>query len=162
MRPLRVLLLVSGALILTLDTAPARARCVDYWDIGSVPCSGPGGCQSEWEDVTCWFGCISGTCNDDGNSTECCGVRHDYAQVYGDGGNCDNECGDSPVRVHATASNTNPLHRAELLQGYSPGLIMLDAHTSYKPTQLIYVLNRCNHTYELMVLDGRVVPSGGL
>jgi hypothetical protein len=39
---------------------------------------------------------------------------------------------------------------------------MLSPVLSYKPQQLVYVFNRCNHTYGLVVEDGHLIASGGL
>lgn len=166
MRPARALLpLLFVVVMIALATSTAKADCVEYWDNGSVNCTGTGGCESQWENITCFYlGCVSGTCNPKGNSTECCGVRHDYAQIYSDGGgNCSGiECDDTRFRVHARSLHTNPQYRAELLRGYTPGLIMLSADRSYKETELVYVFNRCDHSYDFVVYDGRVIATGGM
>jgi len=123
MGSIRAFLLIFAVFVVMFATRIAKADCTGYSDNGSISCSGANGCKSQWEMITCWFGCTSGTCNPDGNTTECCGAPHDYAQVYPDGGRgC--ECGD--VRVHARASHVNLQHRAELLQGYTPGLIYVE------------------------------------
>jgi hypothetical protein len=160
----RTLLPLLVVLLMVFTSRTAKADCWDYWDIGAVNCTGPGGCRSQWERVTCTFGCVSGSCNSTGNSTECCGTRHDYAAGYPDGqGGCHGvNCGGASIRTHARSSHTAADHSAELLQGYSPALILLSADLSYKPPELMYVLNRCSHNYELIVQDGNVFARGGI
>jgi len=153
------------AILAALFSAPAaKAECWDYWDWGAVDCTGSGGCESQWEDITCGIGCVSGSCNSTGNSTECCGTRHDYAAGVDDGqDSCHGVgCGGSPGRHHIRGPRAQSQHRAELLQGYTPGLVMISADLSYKEPQLIYVLNRCNRTYEAVADGGKVLPGGGI
>jgi hypothetical protein len=159
MRTMRALLPAFVVLTMVLAVRTVKADCVGYDDFGSIPCSGANGCHSQWELITCGFGCDAGTCEDDGNSTECCGTKHEYAQIVGDGGAC-GECGG--IRFHAGAAHASPQHNAELRQGYTPGLIMLSANLSYRPSQLVYTLNRCNHKYELTVEEGRSLTVGGM
>jgi hypothetical protein len=63
---------------------------VDYFDEGSINCTGANHCTGQWESITCTFGCIHGSCNSHANSTECCGKdtsmprspRTAAAQIY--------------------------------------------------------------------------------
>ncbi len=156
------LLTLSVILGMALGTRTAKADCVEYWDFGPQPCT-VGQCQSQWEDITCGFGCVSGTCSMS-NSTECCGVLHHYAQIYGDRGNdCSGvECGDARPRIHAKSSQVNPEHRAELLQGYTPGFIMLSADLSSRDPELVYIFSRCSHSYVLVVEHGKALAREGI
>jgi len=158
MTHVRGLSLVFVALVMILATCPAKADCVGYEVIGPLPCKG--GC--EWNQTLCTFGCTSGTCNSKGNTTECCGVPKNYAQIAEDGqGGCGEFCGDSRARLHSSVLHASPEHRAELLQGYTPGLVMLRTNLSYRPPLLVYVLNR-NHSYEVVVDDRELVTTGGM
>jgi hypothetical protein len=95
-------------LMMVFATRAAKAGCYDYFDLGPVNCSGANGCKSQWESVTCGFGCTEGTCDRSGNSTECCGVRHDYAQIAATGRCPDTECGPGgTTRVHARSSHVD-------------------------------------------------------
>jgi hypothetical protein len=87
MRVVAVLSPILVVLTLALSATTAKTDCVEYFGLGPQPCSGAGGCESQWEEVSCLFGCTSGTCSRT-NSTDCCGVIHYYAQIYGDGGDC--------------------------------------------------------------------------
>jgi hypothetical protein len=164
MRTVRTLLPMVAMLLLLFAARSAKANCWEYFDWGSVDCTGLHGCMSQWEEIGCTFGCISGSCNPTGNSTECCGTRHDYAAGHDDGqGGCSGvNCGNVRFRVHARASHLSSPHSAELLQGYTPGLVMLSADLSYKSTQLVYTFNRCNHSYEAVVEDGGVLAREGM
>ena len=162
MRSIRVLLPTFALLVMMFATRTAKAECVGYFDLGSEDCTGKNGCENSWDELLCSFGCVSGTCSLS-NSTECCGVIHRSAQIYGDGDGCSGEeCGDAHRRIHVRNTHTNPQYRAELLQGYTPGLIMLSADISYKEPGLIYAFNRCSHSYEMVVEDVKIVPLGGL
>jgi hypothetical protein len=161
MGPIRVLLLLFVVLVMVFATRTAKADdCVGIEDFGSQSCSGAKGCESEYESEYCSFGCVSGTCNGRGSSGECCGKIYYVPNISGGGGDgCSGiECGDG--RVHARASHVNLEHRAELLRGYTPGLIMLSVNVSYKAPQLIYSFNRCSHTYEVVMDGGRLAPTG--
>lgn len=77
----------------------ASAACWDYWDLGSVMCTGQGGCQGEHEVVTCTFGCVSGDCFNHGGSGLCCGKIYYSAAIYPDGGDCSGRCPE--IRAYA-------------------------------------------------------------
>jgi len=166
MRPLRVILTLFVVLLVVFSARSAKAGvCWGYDTFDSEDCTGAHGCFGSRAPTYCSFGCISGTCNNQGNSTECCGTSHYIAQITPDGDSCDaEECtgGSGVFRTHASVSHVNSEHSAERRQGYSPGLIMLSANMSYKPARLIYVFNRCSHSFKLIVEDGRLLTTGGL
>ena len=159
----RTLLLTLIALTTIFTARPANAGCWDYLDLGSAECFGPKGCNLEYEIITCGSGCTLGTCVKDGNSGECCGKRYDYAQINAIG-KCDG-CGPGGnivVRAHAKPSHVDLQRRAELLQGYTPGLIMMSETVSYRPPRVFYMFNRCDRTYRLVIEDGTNVSTGGM
>lgn len=167
MTRVRALLPVLVLFAMTFATRTVQAACWSYYAPAPDPCVGEHDCTGQWQPVYCDFGCTSGSCNDRGNSTECCGVREDYAQISPDGGNGCNtgDCGEQGevrIRSHAQTPRATPEHRAELLQSYSPGLIMVSASMSYKPPELLYRFNGCSHSYELVVEDARMLASGGM
>jgi hypothetical protein len=159
----RVLMALFVAVVMVLAGRTAKAECSDFVEF-DMNCTGAGGCTGEWVDTLCTFGCYPADCVVDGGSIPCCGRRHDY-DVFGDcTGNCDCsgiECGNARRRVHVRSAQINPEHRAELLQGYAPGLAMLGADLSYRPPQLINVFSRCSHKYELTVMSGKIIVTGG-
>lgn len=154
--------LVTWSLLLgvaLLTPCLANASCTDYEDFGDVRCSGAGGCVSSHPSIICGFGCISGTCNSRGSSGECCGNIYYVANISPDGGRgCTQAgCGELRSRNHSSSVPSSPEHRAELLKGYSPGVVLLSERLSYKEPQIIYALDRCNHNFGFVVSDGRVV-----
>src|ERR1700730_7767346 len=69
-------------------------------------CSGAGGCRSQFEYSSCFLGCVSGECNNDGGSGECCGNHYFSAVIYPDGGDCHGgSCGF--IRVHIANKSDN-------------------------------------------------------
>jgi len=164
MRPVRTLFSLAVLIVAIFAARPSKAYCVDYNDFGAEDCTGTGGCESSWEEILCGFGCVSGTCDPRGNSTECCGHKETYAQITPEGGgDCSgNECGDARIRVHRTTLHASAEHRRELLQGYTPGLILLSDELAYKEPQVIYSFHRCNHSYEIAIEDGKVLSRNGM
>ncbi len=51
-------------------------------------------------------------------------------------------------------------YRAELYQGYTPGLIKINDDLSYREPLMFYVLDRCNHTYGVLEEDGSLIAGG--
>src|SRR5260370_17852390 len=85
----------------------AQAQCFDYSDPGPGTCSGAGGCEGTYPRTLCFGGCISGTCNPDGNIANCCGTPHTYPQAYPDGqNNCTGSSG--LIIVHLPRHPTPP------------------------------------------------------
>jgi hypothetical protein len=78
----------------------------------------------------------------------------------------------SPQAVAVQIQSVAPAAPLEFMPGvptsttaprcYTLGLIMLSDTTSYRPPRIFYVLNRCNHTYRLIVEDGSVVSPEGM
>lgn len=137
----------------------ASAACWDYWDLGSVMCTGQGGCQGEHEVVTCTFGCVSGDCFNHGGSGLCCGKIYYSAAIYPDGGDCSGRCPE--IRAYAPTSSARPKqHDVELRRGYTPGLIVLSDHFSHKPPLVVYVLDHCSHSYGVIEQDAVLVGGG--
>jgi hypothetical protein len=129
--------------------AHAQGNCWGYQDFGGDPCTGPGGCSDTWEVITCGPGCTKGTCTNFGNSTSCCGVRHDYAQItnFPLGAECSGQsCGLAVRQLRLTA-------KQKLW-----GSLELDAALKKElkekwPSRLprmLYVINRCTHEYDLV------------
>jgi len=162
MGSMRVLLSLLSVVVVVICAAPtARAGCWGDYVSGPWMCFG-NGCNSQYYDTDCAFGCVSGTCNPDGDSQECCAIEEKYAQVFPDGGNGCGECGSIRARDYARVLHPTPEHRAELLQGHAPGLIMLSTSVSYMPPRLIYTRNRCNHKYGTRIENGRLITVGGM
>jgi len=159
--PRTSLLSLCFGIAILLTALPAQAGCWGYDDLGAAPCIAKY-CSGQYEWITCGFGCTSGTCNPTGNSTLCCGKRVNYAQIFDDGGKSCGQCGNAPFRAHSGMEHSSPEHRAELLAGHTPGLIMFTANVSYKPTEFVYNISRCDHKLRLFVEDGRRVISGGM
>ena len=164
MRLTRVLFPFLTVLVMVFAARSANAGvCWGYSELDPEECVGHE-CMDSWTPTYCSFGCVSGTCDNQGNSTECCGTSHYVAQIYPDGDSCkDQGCGESGLfRFHTKTPLVNSQHSAELRQGYSPGLVMLSANVSYKPARLIYVYNRCSRSFKLIIEDERIITTGGM
>lgn len=135
----------------------AQAACVDYMDMGSVPCSSPDGtCEGSYEMITCTLGCVSGTCNPGGNSGNCCGTVFSYAQIFPDGqGNCNGyECGG--------ISRLFPRKKQKWLNARTRKKIPPYADVlTYKPPRLVFIPDSCNHTYSVFLQDYSQLSSVG-
>jgi hypothetical protein len=161
----RGLMILFVVFVMVLAVPKVKADdCVGIEDFGSEDCTGANGCTGSYELEYCSFGCISGECNGRGSSGECCGKKYYIPNISGDGGEgCSGvECGDARRRVHVRVAQINPERRAELMQGYTPGVMMLGADIGYKPAQLIYTFDRCSHSFGLLVEDGKLVALGGM
>jgi hypothetical protein len=167
MKRFRALLPVFCVLTLTFSVRTAKADCVDYYSWPDQKCSGAGGCEGTYPVMNCTFGCVSGDCENNVNSGLCCGHQYFLPQIYPDGGactggHCDGGGGGLLRRVQDHLRTAPSPHAAELLHGYSPGLIMLSAHQSIKPSTIVYVVDRCKHNYAPVIEEGKFVASGGL
>jgi len=131
----------------------ARAECVAIGDFGPEKCSGSNGCMGAYEFLYCSWGCAAGTCVAHGGSGLCCGTIYYSPEIYPNGTRC-TDCGE--IRIHASKPPTSRFS-AELRQGYSPGLIKISDNLSYKEPRIVYVLDRCNHTYGVVEEDGAFV-----
>lgn len=137
-------MLFLGVLALLFIPSQAHASCNDYWDVATVTCTS-GGCQSEHELIACTFGCISGQCVHQGGSGLCCNKIYYVPVIYPDGGDCTGECG--ALRAYPPSPSSTTHHSAQLRGGYTPGLIMLSNTLSIKPPTLVFIPDRCSHTF---------------
>lgn len=132
------------------------------WEYGSrqVTC-GPG-CNPQ-ETTTCDFGCVSGECVSNGGGGECCGRPYSDAVIYPDGNKCE-FCGNA--RTHSPrSSNRSDRHviaAAEAWWREARGMVKLRDNLSYHPSRQAYVLNRCSHTYGVLVEREYPVIFGGI
>ena len=123
----------------------AHASCWGYID-RTVSCVG--GCIAESD--TCFFGCISGTCNNQGGSGLCCKTIYYTAVIYPDG---DPEecsfCSEArPVAGHKEVATTTHT-RVQFWGGGTPGLIQLGGElASLRIERQVFVPNRCSHSYD--------------
>ena len=128
----------------------ARADCVDYLDLGPVPCH-HNGCSSDYESLTCTWGCTSGICYPQGGSGLCCGVRYYTAAIYPDGGDCHgSNCQPSKFRHHAAA-------KIDLLQGEHRGTLL---PLPQQFPRLLLVPDRCAHIYGIIIEEPKT--AGGM
>jgi hypothetical protein len=165
MKPMRLVLSFFILLVMVFAAGSAKAQCWGYSQFTPERCSSPG-CMGSYTPTYCRFGCVSGTCENQGGSGQCCGHLYYTAVIYPDGqDSChDLGCGENGQfrRVHGKTSRVDSQYSAELRQGYTPGLIMLSARLSYKPPRLVYAFSRCNHSFRLIIEDGRVSTTGGM
>ena len=138
------------AFFITLATHAVTAQCFSYGEGDETECWGTN-CHGWYKLSFCDVGCAGEFCDGQGNSLNCCGTEYRYAQISEP---C-HDCG-QPPRAHVRESHPNPEFRAELLQGYTPGLVMLSATKSYRPPQLVETYSRCRRTYRLVVEEGRM------
>lgn len=134
--------LLFGIALVVFIAPKAHAQCVDTVDLGDEMCSDGSGCESSHPIIECTFGCISGTCNSDGNGGRCCGEEFSTAQITHDGeGRCNNvECGGEVTR--------RPISKRRIpKRKLDPELAFL----SYRPPQMVFVPSRCEHAYEMRV-----------
>jgi hypothetical protein len=74
-------LILLGVVTFGSSLASGQFDCWSYDNAPPGHCTGAGGCEGQYPQTHCIIGCNSGGCNTSGNSTECCGVNHNYAQV---------------------------------------------------------------------------------
>lgn len=142
------------AFVLSVCRFTAAQGCWSYYDPQEGTCSGPGGCEGYYPRTECTTGCIAGSCNPDGNSTECCGVRYDYAQGYSGYGECDGyDCGN--IR-RARRERTAPAKTVAL--NIKPDIALL----TYRSPRIVFVPNRCTHEYEAFFENLAALPKGGM
>jgi len=138
-----------------LFAPPAKAGCWDYVDLGDQACSGDGGCQGTFPVVFCTFGCVSGTCNNEGNGGFCCGQQFSYAQIFPDGqGSCHgNECGGGIGRRQPRLRHKKADALARLK--VDPDAVLL----TYRPPRMVFVPNSCDHVYSVLLEDYSPITS---
>jgi len=128
------LTMLSLTILIGLGSARAQ-NCVRYIDAQRL-CTGPG-CNVIVPDTRCTFGCISGTCNPLGNTADCCGVPHDYAQIFSDGGTCaGQDCGLLVIR--RSEMRTRKFSTLADLEGTPPLAL---------PLRRLFMPNKCTHDF---------------
>jgi len=133
--------------------------CWGYSNGDESECTGPHGC-AKWYTVSyCDLGCTSGACNPVGNTRQCCSLIIHYAEIVPDGDRCP-DCGN--IRTHLKPRPHSNPHRSELLQGRSPGLIMLSPAVSYKPLELVDVFRGCDRAAAIVIDGGRTLSVEGM
>jgi hypothetical protein len=140
---------------------PASAACYTYTE-GQADCSGADGCTGTYTYTYCVPGCISGTCGNYGNSGSCCGERYFNAQLIPDGGVCHGgDCDEVVFRPHPRAPKAVALRGSVFRRDYTPGFVMIGPQLSQRDAQLVYVYDRCNRTYALVLQDAKILAQGG-
>lgn len=126
-------------LSLFVVTGVARAQsCVSYGSESRTCIST--GCNDVVVLSTCMIGCVSGSCNPNGNSTVCCGIRTDYAQIFTDGGTCQGkECG--LARILRAEKQAKKIGSVAEAKSYTLPLPL--------PPRRLFVANRCTHEFDI-------------
>jgi hypothetical protein len=107
------------------------------------------GGRSQFEYSTCFLGCTSGDCNNDGGSGECCGNHYYSAVIYPDGGECHGgDCGF--IRVRVAKERIRRSVETDLNRG-----------AFYRAPGLRYVPDRFAHTYAVIVGEALPAHAGG-
>jgi len=134
---------LGGAYFARADEAP----CWTYYDPPLGVCGGPG-CEGYYPRTECWVGCTQGSCDSDGNSTDCCGRTFYWAAGYDDGGfDCQHMyCGLSPTRQAHIQKFRGGLLGASLKTE-------LDAVSSARLARVLFVPNKCTHAYDVVLED---------
>lgn len=155
MRKLWVLTVVLGVLACCKS---ANAGCYDYSVFGPIQCTGTGGCTGEFYRVRCTWGCISGSCNNQGNSGECCGKIYYSAQIYPDQASC--HCGELPT----VARRLEPSSRSEdafpASRKTRASVIVASRLMTPRLPRFTFVPDTCAHAYAVVVDDGTASPGG--
>ncbi len=138
----------------------AHSQCVGTMDV-TYTCAGEN-CKSSYTSTICYFGCQAGQCIGRGGSGLCCGNIYYSAEIYPTGEGCDPiYC--TEARVHPPKSSAlDNLHVPEVRRGELLDQIELTRTLAYRPPSLIFVPDRCRHSYGLVVKSGAVVPIGGV
>jgi hypothetical protein len=131
---------------------PARSSAESCWSYinHSFTCSGTGGCEGQEEFSTCAFGCISGTCTNNGGYGLCCGNHYNSAVISGNGAKC-GACGET---------------RTHMAKGFgrvpkSKNAVELSRGAPFRLPGLRFVPDRCAHSYAVIIDDTRPVHVGG-
>jgi len=137
-----------------------RADCLAYDNDNCFICTGPN-CEGRACPSFCVTGCKSGICEIDGGSGLCCGTEYHTDVIYADGERCDG-CGEA--RVHAPwATRTEERHLQEIASLHQP-VKPRDAGTSvyYREPRILFVPDRCAHTYGVLIEKDRSPRAGGM
>lgn len=150
-------LFFSALLMLAAPRANAQVEgpgcylTLDNWKI----CTGSGGCRDDYDNSQCFLGCTHGFCTNQGGSGLCCGHLYYSAEIYPDGDNdlCKGDiCGFIRVHFAGAKERDNSLVRPRFQRAE------LTAPVHYWIQRLIYVPDRCAHTYGLAM--SRPLPVG--
>jgi hypothetical protein len=160
----RVLVAAMVLGFVTFAPSLATATCWGYFDV-QAHCVGTGGCSEPYFYSLCTSGCIHGQCIDHGSSGQCCGHIYYSAVIYQDGGNCSgSECG--LLRAHPSHSAKNRKQRnPERGTGTSLERVGFGGNSpflGYAAPRLLFVPDRCAHTYQIIVQRGLSVDLGGM
>ena len=103
-----------------------------------------GSCQGDFDFPECTIGYVSGLCDFDGGSGECCGHIYYSAVIYPDGDNDHRQQG-GQLRLHqAPASAANKtVHSSEAWRGQMLGRMVLATNVSYREPRMVFVPDRC-------------------
>lgn len=138
-----------------------QAQCTGTTEV-TRQCSGQN-CQSSYTTTICWWGCLSGQCYAQAGSGLCCGTVYYSASIYPTGIGCDPQhCGFTRVHPPKSSALHSPHDVAELRRGELLNQIKLTSTLAYRPPSLIFLPDRCRHSYGLVVKDGAIVPIGGM
>ena len=113
----------------------------------SLPSINVGGTLQTLRDL----GCVSGECDGNGGSGECCGKMYYSAVIYPDGDFCE-WCGNA--RHHGSRLAKNEVHVdafPAIWWDTSRGLVKLSKDVSYRPAKQAFVLNKCSHSYAVLI-----------
>jgi hypothetical protein len=153
------LMSILGTLMLLPSTSAAQASCWGYLD-EQGQCVG---CNEPYFYSLCTSGCVHGYCNSRGGGGQCsCGYRYYSASISHDGGSCaGDECGLVRVRVSRLAHDSK--ERNVAFQGGGSVEQLPTNVRSGLPSRvprLLFVLNRCNHSFELIQRDIGLLAGG--
>lgn len=136
----------------------ASAGCVGYTTPITLFCSGSGGCTGEYIRVRCTFGCVEGTCVNQGSSGECCGKIYYNAVIYPSGGSCP-QCGDLPAAASSRSRHAFPAPSKHPTQ--ASNTVTVRSRATRRVPRITFVPDTCAHAYSAAV-DYGTAPRGGL
>lgn len=155
------LILLTLAILVTSRAAAQGDQCWSYSEEQQFNCVGAGGCRGSYYETYCYVGCLHGWCTNRGGSGECCGRIYYTASGSSDGTCLGFDCG--LARVH-TSSFRDPKGRdsAEVQHVATTerlGATADPAVGGLRVPRLMFVPDRCAHTYGMIVQEGHA-PSG--
>jgi len=147
------LLSIFGALLVSTTSVAQTSGCWGYLD-EEGHCVG---CNEPYFYSLCTWGCVHGYCTSHGGSGQCsCGYRYYTASISSDGGDCaGEECGLVRVRVSRLAQKKKERNAELRMRGGSA-----QAGFPYPSQRLLFVVNPCNHSFDLVQRDVRPLAGG--
>jgi hypothetical protein len=124
--------------VIFLCVSRAKAGCVAYFDGGTAFCSAEGGCEGSYPIIVCGLGTIQGICTNGPNGGLCCGTSFDVAQIYPG----EDTCG--PIGIFGRQHYRNKKTFARLKKTKA-------AISNYSQARVLFIPNRCEHAYEILV-----------